>query len=82
MFVVIFTIEALIKILGMGWILYQRNNWNKFDFAIVIISLVSLQADTGVGASVFRLLRIARVFRLIKKAKNLHKLFQTLLLSS
>ena len=40
-FVVIFTIEAALKLLGLGPRYYFHVNWNKFDFSIVILSLVS-----------------------------------------
>ena len=40
-FVAIFTFEAALKLLGLGIRYYFYIDWNKFDFAIVIVSLVS-----------------------------------------
>jgi hypothetical protein len=40
-FVVIFTVEAIIKIFGFGPNYYFYLDWNKFDFAVVVLSLVS-----------------------------------------
>ena len=42
-FVVIFTVEAILKIIGYGPIYYFYIDWNKFDFAVMIMSLASLQ---------------------------------------
>ena len=41
-FVIIFTIEASLKLLGQGPRYYFHENWSRFDFLIVILSLVSL----------------------------------------
>jgi hypothetical protein len=47
----------------------------------VVVSIVGLFVNAGVGANVVRVFRIARAFRLIKRAKALNALFQTLVLS-
>ena len=39
LFVVIFSLEAIVKITGLRWH-YFRQPWNVFDFIIVILSLV------------------------------------------
>ena len=39
-FVVIFSIEAFLKIMAIGFFSYWRENWNKFDFLIVLASLI------------------------------------------
>ncbi len=49
--------------------------------AQVVVSVVGLFVNAGVGANVVRVFRIARAFRLIKRAKALNALFQTLVLS-
>ena len=41
-FVAIFTMEAVLKLIGLGPTFYFYIDWNKFDFAVVILSLVSL----------------------------------------
>ena len=44
-FIVTFTIEATVKVIGMGFILgrgsYLRNAWNWLDFIVVIASLLT-----------------------------------------
>ena len=80
-FLVIFTVEAILKIGAFGWALYWRDDWNKFDFIVVILSLAGLGFDAGVGASVVRVFRVLRIFRLVKRAETLKKLIQTLIYS-
>ena len=48
---------------------YLYDNWNKFDFVVAVVSIIGLFIQTGVGVNVVRVFRIARVFRLIKRAK-------------
>ena len=47
-FIITFTIEATVKVLGMGFILgkgsYLRNAWNWLDFVVVIASLLTFPA--------------------------------------
>uniref|UniRef100_A0A7S3Y434 Ion transport domain-containing protein n=1 Tax=Heterosigma akashiwo TaxID=2829 RepID=A0A7S3Y434_HETAK len=84
----LFGVEALIKIVGLGPFQYWRNSWNKFDLAIVLLSFWELATEaatggggTSVNLSIFRVLRTARVLRLVKKNRGLKDLFQTLVYS-
>ena len=79
-FVSIFACEALLKIVALGHKMYFLDNWNRFDFAVVIISLIAIPFD-GPGTSVFRMLRVLRIFRLIKRFKSLQLCFTTLVLA-
>merc|ERR1711871_615019 len=79
-FGVIFTIEAIIKIIGLG-LPYFGDNWNRFDFTLVILSYVGILFNLGSLASLFRVLRVARMLRLLRKNKGLMDLFSTILAS-
>eukprot|EP01062_Namystynia_karyoxenos_P008562 TRINITY_DN13010_c0_g1_i2.p1 TRINITY_DN13010_c0_g1~~TRINITY_DN13010_c0_g1_i2.p1 ORF type:complete len:2282 (+),score=662.87 TRINITY_DN13010_c0_g1_i2:93-6848(+) len=81
-FVGIFTAEAAIKICGVGYRHYASDSWNRFDFLLVSISLLSFapQVQTS-GATILRLFRIGRLLRLLKRAKGLRTLFQALVSS-
>jgi hypothetical protein len=68
-FTAIFTVEALLKILGLGLAEYFSRGSNCFDFILVLVSLLSIALDTGVGTNFIRVFRIARIFRLIKSLK-------------
>lgn len=41
-FTAIFTAEVVLKIIAMGTRMYFKDNFNRFDFLIVVISLVEL----------------------------------------
>lgn len=85
LFGVIFTIEAIMKILA-----YRRNYfreaWNKFDFTVVILTWVvviimsfDLPFDVSILGMIARTLRIGRVFRLVKRVSAIQIILQTLL---
>ena len=81
-FTAVFTIEATIKITAIEKY-YFKENWNIFDFFVVIASLASIivtlfsNFNLGGAATVIRAFRITRVMRLVKKAKNLRLVFNT-----
>ena len=60
-FTVIFTLEAMMKLLGLGLIDYFKDNWNRLDITIVVLSLVELGLRDVKGLS------ILRTFRLVSK---------------
>ena len=74
-FMSIFTIEAIIKIIALRSH-YFRSRWNIFDFTIVVMTLLILSLKVmnvpiqfGSGPTILRALRIGRILRLIKKAQ-------------
>jgi len=82
----IFTVEAVMKLLGLGT-QYWSDNWNIFDFTIVCGTLLGILLkyaagiDVGSIATVIRTFRVGRIFRLIKSAPTLRKLFSTLVVT-
>ena len=71
-FVAIFTMEAILKLIAYGPTYYFYIDWNKFDFAIVIVSLVSETPFLGeINLTAFRIIRVARLLRMIKASKQL-----------
>ena len=84
-FMAIFTIEAIVKIIAQKKE-YFRDNWNLFDFTVVVGTIIILTLNwVGIGDSIsifgtiLRTLRIGRVFRLIKKQQKLQQIFKTLI---
>lgn len=80
-FNIIYTFEALIKLVGCGRD-YFRDNWNNFDFVIVIAAWIGELAqrmglDLGAIMTVIKAFRCFRIFKIIKKYKNLRILFFT-----
>lgn len=72
-FILLFLIEALVKIKALGWKTYWSSYWNRFDLTIVLGSLPSLLTgvlplpDTSllIVLRLFRLLRLVRFLRFI-----------------
>jgi hypothetical protein len=71
-FVILFTIEAVLKIYGIGPVRYIQQGWNQFDFTLVVTSYIGLSIGPSMGSitSLFRIVRTARLFRLIKMSKG------------
>jgi len=87
-FTTVYGLEAIAKLAALGSKNYFSDNWNAFDFIIVLVSVagivVETQSESAQAAQIIPLLRVARigrVFRLIPKAKGLRTLFSTLILS-
>lgn len=82
LFTIIFTLESILKILAYGKN-YFRDNWNMFDFVVVVGTYAGIllgrftSIDVGAQTSVIRAFRIMRIFRLVKKAKRLRVIFTT-----
>jgi len=68
-FTIIFTAEAVFKIIGLGFREFAKETFNLFDLLIVIISIAELQfsGETGPGVfSSFRAFRLFKIFRLFR----------------
>nr|XP_022322875.1 voltage-dependent calcium channel type A subunit alpha-1-like [Crassostrea virginica] len=76
-FATIFTVEMIMKVIDMGFLLhrgsYLRELSNCFDAIIVVASLVSLFIGSSSVKSlkIFRILRVFRIFRTISKFAGL-----------
>lgn len=78
MFTYIFTVEMVFKNYALGIKGYLRDGYNIFDGILVMVSLFDVIMElimgksTGAGVlSVFRTLRLLRVFKLATKSKGL-----------
>jgi len=80
-FNIIYTIEAGIKLIAFGCD-YFKDNWNRFDFVIVIAAWFGFISghvglDVGEVTNLIRIFRISRIFKVVKKYKSLRILFYT-----
>lgn len=86
-FATVFTIEMVLKLLGLGFKQYFGDGWNIFDFLVTIGSDIGIILQLTMGNAnlsallVVRTFRIGRVFRLVQSAKALRTLFNTLVLT-
>ena len=88
-FTFVFIIECLLKLFAYGLKAYFYVSWNKFDFFIIVVSIIDwiVAGIDGIDAAflktfqiirVLKVLRVSRVIRLVKALKGLEKLIQTL----
>ena len=88
-FTAVYCIECIIKILAYGLEGYFHTNWNRFDFFIVIASILDVIfgnihlvnnkfLQTFQIFRILKVLRVLRIFRLIKIVKGLDKILETL----
>ena len=85
-FVLFFLIEMLLKITAYGFKYYWYVNWNKFDFIIVILSLVALdermlKEKLNFNVTALRIIRVSRLLRMVKTSEGLRTLLKTLYMS-
>lgn len=82
-FLSLFLIEALLKIIGLGWNQYISSGWNLFDLIVTLLpftgGLLLLIKPNFTVVVIFRPLRILRLFKLKKRYRDI---FGTLVLLS
>jgi hypothetical protein len=82
----VFTCEAVIKLLGVQW-RYFDDAWNKFDFLVVCMTDFGLVLEWATGVAIgpigtaVRAVRILRIIRLVNKAPTLRAVFNALMLT-
>ncbi|CAF3697645.1 unnamed protein product [Rotaria sordida] len=81
-FIILFTIEMLFRIIAEGCLKYIKNLFNIFDGGIVLISLIELYPTKNRGLSVLRTFRLLRVIKLVRFMPTLRRqlivMFKTL----
>ena len=73
-FTVVFAVEMLLKLLGLGFKAYVKDGFNDFDAIVVIVGLSDF-ADLGSKAiTVMRAFRLLRIFKIVRSWTSLRKL--------
>ena len=81
-FISIFALEAVLKLIGLGLRFYFLDTWNRFDFLIVILSILAIDEDIfSFKVTALRIIRVARLLRMVKSSKGLKNLLKALWLS-
>lgn len=92
-FILIFLLEVILKLLTLGLRSYFYNKWNQFDFIITSFSVLDIGISSlfsqellvfQIGPKILRSIRILRVGRLLRLIKNFDgilKILQTLMFS-
>jgi hypothetical protein len=83
LFSIVFAVEMVFKLFGLGIKKYVADNFNIFDGVIVIVSIVELlhQGGESSGLSVLRAFRLLRIFKIIKSWTELRVLLITVIKS-
>ncbi|XP_061734923.1 sodium channel protein type 2 subunit alpha-like isoform X1 [Nerophis ophidion] len=87
-FIFVFTGECLLKMIALRQYFFT-NGWNVFDFIVVVLSIIGMSLSEliekyFVSPTLFRVIRLARigrVLRLIKSAKGIRTLLFALMMS-
>jgi hypothetical protein len=77
-FVVAFAVEAVIKLIGMNPYWYFQDNFNCFDFTIVLVSFVEMSFNIK-GMTALRCFRLARLFKMARSWGSLRAIIESLL---
>lgn len=85
-FMLIFTIEAVIKLIAMR-AAYFKDGWNIFDFTVVVFTIIALvlakipglDIDLSSQATMIRILRILRALRIVKRWQKLKIISETIM---
>lgn len=77
----LFTFEVVIKMIGEGRypLRYFNDNWNRFDFLIVVGSYVP---GAGSTVTILRLMRLLRILKLVKRLPQLNIIVSALVNSA
>jgi hypothetical protein len=89
-FTIVFALEAVAKLLAMGWNQYIVDPWHKFDFFLVLaaiasaaVSIAASLSGTKLGgtpiATLLRILRLARLFRIVKANTGLQRVIRAII---
>lgn len=86
-FTVLFTLEMIMSMIGLGLKGYFSDGFNCFDCVVVILSLVELgaqiatQSREGGMFSILRGFRLLRIFKLVKSWTSLQNILHTVISS-
>lgn len=81
-FISIFAVEAMLKLIGFGIRYYFLDTWNRFDFLIVLLSIIAIDDSIfQFKVTALRIIRVARLLRMVKSSKGLKNLLKALWLS-
>ena len=84
-FTVIFTLEAVIKIISMGFVMgkktYLRDGWNVIDFFVVLSGILELFPSGSLNLKSLRTVRVIRPLRSINAIPSMRKLVLALIMT-
>ncbi|RUS24569.1 hypothetical protein BC938DRAFT_473375, partial [Jimgerdemannia flammicorona] len=79
----IYLVELMIKLLGLGWYSFRQNSWNIYDLIVVVggavttLPMLAGQRSQGI-IEAQKVLLTAICFKLVQKSDSLNQLFKTM----
>jgi len=81
-FAILFTVEMAIKVIGLGGFRgYFKSHWNRFDFILVVTSLIDAFGSGFIKLSILRLLRLLRIIRVLRQIPDIVRIINALIKS-
>ena len=74
----LFISEMLVKLIGLGFVRYWKDNFNRFDTLVNIVSVVELYGTNNGSLSALRAFRILRVMKIAGTSESLKLFIETL----
>ena len=82
LFVLLFLIELWMRFIALQWRAYFQDGWNIFDFAVIhACAIMFFLKDVGLPVQALRPLRLLLIFRMVKRAKGIRLMVNTLMTS-
>ena len=78
-FTILFTVEMILKLAGLGPRKYVKDHFNNFDAVIVVFGLLDFANLGSKAITVLRCFRLLRIFKIVRSWTNLRKILQTVL---
>jgi hypothetical protein len=78
---IVFTVEMVMKLVGLGLPRYWADGWNRLDAFVVIMGYVTMAPGMD-DLVVMRLLRVFRPLRIINKLEGMKAIVKTLAMSA
>ena len=80
-FIAIYTLEMILKLIGLGVTNYCRSPWNVFDCVITIAGIICIAlTEVGIQSYYIMILRPLRLLRLFKIKKRFRDVFGTFMI--
>lgn len=84
-FAFIFTIEAVLKIGALGFVLYFNDKGNIFDFLVMVSTIITsavsiaLNVDFAASTTFIKALRITKLFKKFKLGRQMQIIIDTMI---
>jgi len=78
-FVLIFTLEFLIKVIALGTEKYWDDSFNRFDFFVVVMSYVEFLGSSTGSYTVLRTFRLMRLLKVVKRWKAMQTILRCII---